>query len=324
MTSLHAVRRRAFTLIELLVVIAIIAVLIGLLLPAVQKVRSAANRISCANNLKQIGLALHNYHDANGRFPPAYSYIGPPSPATDPGVRKFDHPPPLPRPTITPEDPGWGWAAFILPYLEQVPLYNQIDFTLPVERPRFDSVRTTTLRVYTCPGDSETGVFSVENQLALGYSLAATNSYAACYGSEGLMLVHPDMGNGIFSRASHIRIADVRDGTSSTMAIGERAAMFLQTPWAGVMTNGTARTTPGAPVFISYAATPPVMVMARIGHKPLNGSFSEPYDFFSPHEQVVQFVFADGSVHPLSQTTSIPVLQALATRAGGETIANDY
>src|SRR5437660_3207304 len=100
--------RRAFTLIELLVVIAIIAVLIGLLLPAVQKVREAASRLKCKNNLKQIGLAMHNYHDAQGSFPSGYvSSVGPNSPADDRG-------------------PGWGWAALILPYVEQDNLYKQI------------------------------------------------------------------------------------------------------------------------------------------------------------------------------------------------------
>src|SRR5258707_4173631 len=122
--------RPGFTLIELLVVIAIISVLIGLVLPAVQKVREAANRLSCQNNLKQIGLAMHNYHGSLGTLPPGYLWQ-PASPD---------------NPSIT--APGWSWAALLLPYIEQDNLFKQINLSSPVEHSSFLAVRTDVVKLF--------------------------------------------------------------------------------------------------------------------------------------------------------------------------------
>src|SRR5438105_11593956 len=134
----HAMnQRRGFTLIELLVVIAILSILIALLVPAVQKVREAASLAECKNNLKQIGLALHSYHDINKVFPSGYV------------DRNLD-------PASTPDNdlgPGWGWASFLLPYLEQDGVYKQIDFNVGVAVGSNVAVCQLPLAIFQCPSD---------------------------------------------------------------------------------------------------------------------------------------------------------------------------
>src|SRR5258708_2555504 len=125
--------RRGFTLIELLVVIAVIGVLVGLLLPAVQQAREAARRMSCRNNLKQIGLALHNYHGSHNVFPPGY-------------VSNFDA-------SGTDTGPGWGWAAMILPQMEQRPLFDAVNFNTPIEAPSNQTNRLGVVGGFLCPSD---------------------------------------------------------------------------------------------------------------------------------------------------------------------------
>jgi prepilin-type processing-associated H-X9-DG protein len=214
--------------------------------------------------------------------------------------------------------PGWGWAALLLPFVEQDPLAKQINYALPVEHPSNWPARGTVLKIYTCPSDLSTGPFDVLVDLSTTVlTRAATNSYAACYGDVGPVLVDP--GAGMFYCNSQIRVKDITDGTTNTFAVGERAALFTQTPWAGAVSMGSARTMVNAPVYQSVIESAPCMPMARAsGRRALNDPTSEPYDFFSPHRQVVNFVFADGSVHALSTATDPTVLLGLATIAGGE------
>jgi hypothetical protein len=291
----------------------------------VQRVREAAARAGCLNNLKQMGLALHNYHDTNGHFPSGYAYVAPPGPAAvGPFAPAIDRPNPLSY--AQSNDPGWGWAAQLLPYLEQDPLARQIQAELPVGSPSNLAARQAALAIYTCPSDRETGVFAVLALDGTEVCRASTSSYAACFGANRKALITaPDKGNGLFARASKVRIADVTDGTTTTLALGERPALFTRAPWAGAVTGGTLRTTPGAPVYYTVIRPPQVMPLARIGTKPLKDFYAEPYDFFSPHAEVVQFVFADGSARALRIGTDVGVLQALATRAGGEAVGgSDY
>jgi prepilin-type N-terminal cleavage/methylation domain-containing protein/prepilin-type processing-associated H-X9-DG protein len=312
---------RGFTLIELLVVIALIAVLLGLLLPAVQQARAAAARVGCANNLKQIGLALHGYAAAQGRFPPGFIYT---EPVVVPGgvtPKVWDRPPPIEF--LRSYNPGWGWAAVLLPQVEQDPLSRRINYQLPIGESE-PGLAATTLKVYTCPADTRAGVFDVADTYAFPVLSAATNSYAGNSGANGTEFFGVKPGSGVLFANSRVKVGEVTDGTSQTIAVGERAGILAQAPWAGAVTYGTVTTTPAAPVYVSVMLPAPAMPLARVGFKKLHDPWAEPDDFFSPHPGLVQFAFADGSVRPVRTGTDVPVLRALATRAGGETVGAEW
>jgi prepilin-type N-terminal cleavage/methylation domain-containing protein len=299
----QATIRHAFTLIELIVVIAIGGALLGLGLPAVQKAREAGNRLQCRNNLHQIGIALHGYHDASGSFPAGYLWR-----------------------TTVPDDPsntapGWGWAALLLPYLEQSSLSQQIQPSIPVEDSANEAVRTTVLPAFVCPSDQQSRLFTVFGQGNNELAKVASNSYAACFGALVEINDDPDKGNGIFFRNSHVRIADIRDGTSNTIAIGERASWLAQTPWAGAVSGGTVRVSLAAPTTSTSVEGAPVQTLAHTGSHTLNDPASDPDDFFSPHRNVGMFLFADGSTRPVRTEIALPILQALSTRAGKEPVS---
>jgi prepilin-type N-terminal cleavage/methylation domain-containing protein/prepilin-type processing-associated H-X9-DG protein len=366
-------RRSGFTIVELLVSIAVIALLIGALLPAVQMARESARRVQCRNNLKQFGLAIHNYHDTLRSLPSGYIYADPGAARTAtafldldsaggpvgtvpvslssrdwdsaqmvgdsaittaedstraplPQVTElaiFDGPPPPPPDGTQPSNgPGWSWISLILPRLDQANLHNQIPFGVPVEDPRNDQIRTTRLAVVNCPSDSGSGEFVPLDWLNNPMRPAATTSYVASFGKSGLLNTEPGISSGAFYRNSSTQlIGDFEDGTSNTFIVGERPAMFAKAPWAGVMSNGTVRTTPGAPVYISILQLAPAMCLSRVHELGLNSPYSEPYDFFSPHSDVVNFLFADGSVRGLSKDTDIRILRAMSTIRGGESTA---
>ncbi len=291
--------RKGFTLIELLVVIAIISILLGLLLPAVQKVRESANRMKCQNNLKQMGIACHLYHDTHRSFPPGYVAM-------------------VPYPDTT---PGWGWGAFLLPYIEQENLSRQIDFRQPVEK---SSAIQVPLSIFQCPSDSSPPPdFPVTDGTLTQVCTAAPSSYAATVGQDASEVDAPS-GDGVFYRNSKTRIADITDGTTQTVLLGDRAWSQTNGIWAGAPNGAICR--PGA-ANVWPNATGPAQTLILAHNNWINittdadGGLD---DFSSNHPGGVNLLFADGSVHFLKSITADGAERrafwALGTRAGGDSI----
>jgi prepilin-type N-terminal cleavage/methylation domain-containing protein/prepilin-type processing-associated H-X9-DG protein len=295
--------RRGFTLIELLVVIAIIAVLIGLLLPAVQKVREAAARTKCTNNLKQIGLAAHNYHDANRHFPPGFT-----SGITAAGDTT---------------GPGWGWAAYLLPEVEQSALYGAIRLDLPIEDPTNAAVRVRQVPVYVCPTDDAPQTWFATKYDTSGNSLGQNCEVAAANYVGNFGTTDPgEDGDGVLFRNSAITFQDVTDGTSTTLFAGERTFKVGPATWVGSVTGANLYQASSGPQ-VEHGSS---MCLAEVGAGRVGPSAPgvEANGIASLHPGGANVVFCDGHVAFLPAAMDYKVFQALATRAKGETIPGSF
>ena len=303
--------RKGFTLIELLVVIAIIAILIGLLLPAVQKVRGAAARMQCANNLKQLGLATHNYHDINQYLPPAW--IG--GNGADPD--------------------GWAtWAVLTLPYVEQDNVYKLWNLSYPASK-QVPAAYQQQLKTLRCPSRPPF-VLSTGDFVAAGGGLT---DYAACFGTDATgsnanvaIVPTANMAQSTTTDAAgqpivkpgwtgQVNLLSITDGTSNTLLFGEkhvrpnslrgknedRSVFGGQNNsvrrMAGIGANGDQR-----------ALMPPDAQSPALANSSFGG----------PHPGVCQFVFCDGSVKAISTSVDLQTLTYLIQRNDGQVIATPY
>ena len=319
-------RRAGFTLIELLVVIAIIAVLIALLLPAVQAAREAARRSQCVNNLKQLGIALHNYHTSINAFPPGYLSL------MDPVT--FDN-----------DGPGWGWASFTLGQMEQPAVYNSINFVLGVEFPANQTARLTVLNSFLCPSDATlqttfTVVDSTTTNTSPGAPICvvASSNYVGSVGSGDPSSLYPyiiddddgppgrDNGNGLFYRNHSVTIAQITDGSSQTFAVGERSQNCSRGCWPGAVTNAAVPLVAlqGGAGFDPEGGGALVLAHTGEGHGPNAPSgLAHGDQFWSRHPGGANFLFADGSVRFIKELVGFTIYQSLATRTGGEVLSAD-
>jgi prepilin-type N-terminal cleavage/methylation domain-containing protein/prepilin-type processing-associated H-X9-DG protein len=295
--------RTAFTLVELLVVIAIIGILVGLLLPAVQAAREAARRMQCGNNLKQIGLALHNYEIGNRSFPIGFLDV-------------FNG-------TPTQSDGGWSWMTSILPYIEQSALYNSLDLrfhpygtvgTISDPGGRNNAGTATVLPGFRCPSDTGPATRAINAASPGGTNTIAISSYMGCAGPfdgarcavNGTFMV-PDLRNiGLLVVNRSRKHSEVTDGTSNVIAVGEVSYRPLvggegsdrQFVLGNVVTNGGVNCANGG------AGTNGAWLHLRSTRKKLNGPMvggDKHAAYHSFHTGGAQFVFVDGSVHFISE-----------------------
>ena len=291
--------RRGFTLIELLVVIAIIAILVALLLPAVQQAREAARRSQCRNNLKQIGIAMHNYHEINQTLPPGF--IGVDLATRTHHIYGMN---------------SFGWGTMLLPMLDQTPLYQELNTRVslldPVNNPATNAPTQKMLTVFRCPSDTAPDVWDLDDDSGNFLITVASANYVGHFGTLELedcelMPNQQCLGDGILYHNSATRFRDLSDGQSSTFVVGERRSGDpgdFNSTWVGAPANGEE----------SLAR-----ILGIADHTP-NHPNAHLDDFSSMHTGGCHMLAADGSVHFVSESVDEGVWKSLATRNGNELV----
>lgn len=290
---------RGFTLVELLVVIAIIGVLVALLLPAVQAAREAARRMQCTNNMKQIALAMHNYHDANNALPAGWIYRG--------GNGKCNY----------------GWAVAIMPYIEAGNFYNTLD---PGKVPLYNRYKSgasatdkqllqTAFPAYRCPSDQSKKLNDNQKFGSSDHFDVALSNYIACAGSAITFPVKADNSGGVFYGNSWCTFGDITDGTTNTLLVSERRYRNYAATWLGVGKNDS----------YGNEGTPRATFRMSFGINVAHASANVGKGVNSEHPGGANFALGDGSVRFISETTNIAnVMQLMADRADGEVFNSPF
>ncbi len=292
-------RRFGFTLVELMVVSGMTTLLFGQIFQAIAEAREAARRSACKNNLKQIGLALHNYHDSYNTLPPGWVGV-------DLKSKKLD---------VWGMN-GFGWGAMITPFVDQALLYNQMDFGVRVDDEKNAKSIATQIPTYRCPSDpfiKKTWKI-MDNKDAPVAELATVN-YVGSFGTEELAKCEKmktgeiGKGNGLLFHNSVVRLADIKDGTSNTLAVGERIGNDKKdhlSTWSGVVAKGKH----------------PFARILGSSDQPLNAKERHPSDYRSGHDKGAHFLLMDGGVRYIATELDQKTFQAITTRDGGEEVSD--